>query len=116
MPEEIHGMNILDWGVIALYVIFILGAGFLTGAMVNVLLFLRQWWWQVISISWLRWNLTGFMSTVIMARVLSEWDKQPGKEVPLEPGRINWPVVYGLVGFYFILIGGLAGLVQKLGQ
>ncbi len=41
------------------------------------------------------------------------------KEVPLEPlepSRINWPVVYGLVGFYFILIVGLAGLMQKLGQ
>ncbi len=63
-------MNMLDWGVIALY---------------------------LISISWLWWNLTGFMSTVIMARVLSGWDKQPGKEVPLEPSRINWPVVYSLV-------------------
>ncbi len=56
------------------------------------------------------------MSTVIMARVLSGWDKQPGKELPLEPSRINWPVVYGLVGFYFILIVGLAGLMQKLGH
>ncbi len=56
------------------------------------------------------------LSTVIMARVLSRWDKQPGKELPLEPSRINWPVVYGLVGFYFILIVGLAGLMQKLGH
>jgi len=75
-----------------------------------------QWWWQVISISWLWCNLTGFMSTVIMARVLSGWDAQPGKEVPLETSRINWPVVYGLVVFYFILIVGLTGLMQKLGQ
>ncbi len=90
--------------------------GIITGAMVNVLLFLLQWWWQAISISWLWWNLTGFMSTVIMARVLSGWDKQPGKEVPLEPSRINCLVVYGLAGFYFILIVGLAGLMQNLGQ
>ncbi len=75
-----------------------------------------QWWWQVISISWLWWNLTGFMSTMIMARALSGWDKQPSKEVPLEPSRINWPVVYGWVGFYFILIVGLTGVMQKLGQ
>ena len=28
IPEEVHGMNILDRGVIALFVMFILGPGF----------------------------------------------------------------------------------------
>ncbi len=93
--------------------------GIITGALVNVLLFLLQWWGQVISISWLWWNLTGFMCTVIVARVLSGWDKHPDREVnlePLETSRINWPVVYGVVGFYFVFIVGLSGLMQKLAQ
>ncbi len=48
-----------------------------------------------------------------MARVLSGWDKHPAREVPLEPlktSRINWPVVYGLVGFYFYLNRRSSGL------
>ncbi len=59
------------------------------------------------------------LSTVIMARVLSRWDKQPGKEMPreqLEPSRINWPVVYRVVGFYFVFIVALSSLMQKLAQ
>jgi hypothetical protein len=59
------------------------------------------------------------MCTVIVARVLSGWDKHPDREVnlePLETSRINWPVVYGVVGFYFVFIVGLSGLMQKLAQ
>ncbi len=59
-PEEVHGINILDWGVIALYVIFI---------------------------SWLRWNLTGLMRSMIMARVLSAWDRQ-GNATGAQPHRL----------------------------
>lgn len=93
--------------------------GILSGALVNLCLFFLQWWWQVIAISWLWWNLTGLLSTLVAARVISLVVTQPAKEVALEaedPGAINWPAIYGLLGFYAILLVGVTALMQNLGQ
>ncbi len=75
--------------------------GIMAGAMGNLSLFFLQWWGQVISISWLWWNLTGFLATLVIARVISTGEEKGAKEVSLEPeesSRINWPAVYGVLG------------------
>ncbi len=92
--------------------------GIISGAMTNIGLFFLQWWAQLISISWLWWNLTGFLTTVVIAGLVSAWETQGTKEValePEEPSRINWPAVYGVLGFYVVLIVGVSALMQKLG-
>ncbi|MFQ5916456.1 MAG: sodium transporter, partial [Candidatus Binatia bacterium] len=84
-------------------------AGIIAGVALNVAL------WQLTSISWLWWNLTGFAATVLVAAVLSGWDHRPRQEVrlePSEPSRINWPFVYVLVGAYFVFIVALCRVIQ----
>ncbi|MFQ5904695.1 MAG: sodium transporter, partial [Candidatus Binatia bacterium] len=83
--------------------------GILAGVGLNVGL------WQITSISWLWWNFTGFATTVLVAAALSRWDKSPRKDVRLEPSetaRINWPLVYVLIGVYFLIIVGLSRLIE----
>ena len=92
--------------------------GIMAGAMGNLCLFFLQWWGQVISISWLWWNLTGFLTTLVIARVISAWEGHTRKTVPLEPeeqSQINWPAVYWSLGFYVVLMVGVSALMQKLG-
>jgi SSS family solute:Na+ symporter len=75
--------------------------GILAGVALNLCL------WQFTSISWLWWNATGFAAAVLVAAVLSRWDRQPRKEPhmdPPEPTRINWRLVYVLIVVYFFLI------------
>ncbi|MEE9143152.1 MAG: sodium:solute symporter [Candidatus Binatia bacterium] len=84
--------------------------GILAGVGLNVLL------WQVTPISWLWWNLTGFAATMIVAAMLTGWDKSPRKIVrlePSEPTRINWPFIYLLIGAYFLLIVGFSWFLES---
>lgn len=84
--------------------------GIVAGVGLNIAL------WQLASISWLWWNLTGFATTVFVTAALSGWDKGPRKNVPLatsETTRINWPLVYVLVGLYFFIIVGLSRILES---
>ncbi len=88
--------------------------GILSGALTNLCLFLLQWWWQVISISWLWWNVTGFLSSVLVAGTLAGWEKAVTYQLrlePMEPSRIRWTRVYALVGLYFVLMIGAAAWI-----
>jgi len=84
-------------------------AGILAGVGLNILL------WQATSISWLWWNLTGFAATILVAAALSPVEAGPEGRVPLEPAgpsRIRWPLVYAVVGLYFLFIVGVARLIE----
>ncbi len=71
--------------------------------------------WQLTSISWLWWNLSGFATTVFVAAMLSRWDENERKTVRLKPSEathMNWPMIYVFIGFYFFLIVGLSRLIE----
>ncbi|MFQ5899631.1 MAG: sodium transporter, partial [Candidatus Methylomirabilia bacterium] len=83
--------------------------GVVAGVGLNVAL------WQLTDISWLWWNLTGFLATVVCAIVLAGLDEGEGRTVSLgaqEPSRINWGVVYGLVAAYFLVIVGFSRFLE----
>jgi SSS family solute:Na+ symporter len=89
--------------------------GVIAGVVLNVVLFLLDWWWQFISISWLWWNLTGFVATVLVAALLSGWETHSQKEIrldPSEPSRIRWPLVYVWVGVYFAFIVAISRVIE----
>ena len=84
-------------------------SGIIAGVALNVAL------WQLTPVSWLWWNLTGFAATLLVAVVLSRRDHCPRQEVqlgPYEPSRIKWPLVYVLVGAYFVFIVALCRVIQ----
>ncbi|HXV84505.1 MAG TPA: sodium:solute symporter [Candidatus Binatia bacterium] len=71
--------------------------------------------WQWTSISWLWWNFTGFLTTLVVAALSSPWDTTPRREEwfqPLEPTRLPWPRIYVYVALYFLFIVGLCGLIE----
>lgn len=90
-------------------------AGITVGIVVNILL------WQLTDISWLWWNLTGFLVTILTATTFSVGRLRPGKIISLEPGlkvarpvfKKNWRKSFYLVIFYFFLIIGFAWLIQS---
>lgn len=86
--------------------------GVVTGVALNIML------WIFTPVSWLWWNLTGFVAAVCVAAVLSGRDKARRKTVylrPPEPTRINWPLVYTLVVGYFFVIVGICALLEPAG-
>lgn len=71
--------------------------------------------WLLTPISWLWWNLSGFVIAVLVAAALSLRDNEPRKEPalgPAEPTRVNWRLVYVSVGAYFLFIVGLSRLIE----
>lgn len=71
--------------------------------------------WQWTSISWLWWNFTGFLTTLLVAALFSPWDTSPRREdglPPLEPTQLYWPRIYVYVALYFLFIVGLCGLIE----
>lgn len=82
--------------------------GVLFGVALNVVL----WLWT--PISWLWWNVTGFIMAVLVAFVLDrerEWESRVHFE-PAEPSRINWRRVYVVVGIYFLIIIGCSRWIE----
>jgi Na+/proline symporter len=85
------------------------------GILINIYL------WLFTPISWLWWNLIGFVVVVIIAFILSAQNiAREGAFVTsreLYTGReiagINWPAIYKMVGIYFFLIILLCYLIQK---
>ena len=86
-------------------------AGVAAGLGVNLTL------WQLTSLSWLWWNLTGFATTLLVATLFSPWDSSLSKNVrlnALEPTRIHWPRVYVYILIYFLFIVGLSRLIETM--
>jgi SSS family transporter len=90
--------------------------GIVLGITINLLL------WIFTSISWLWWNVTGFFSTVFFA-YLGSHTIPKDKEFTIRgdfgdsvetPSRINWKLIYSLVGLYFLLIVLLSRLIENL--
>jgi sodium-dependent multivitamin transporter 6 len=75
------------------------------------------------SVSWLWWNLTGFLSVCLFALLLSSFDyyKQSKKISELiylgddEPTKLKWRRYYCLVGLYFILILLVVIFIERIG-
>ena len=85
------------------------------GVWVGVGLNLALWQWT--SLSWLWWNLTGFLSTLAVAALCAPWDKTPHSVdclQPLEPTRLHWPRIYAYVVLYFLFIVGLCGVIETV--
>ncbi len=87
-------------------------AGILAGVVLNLCL------WQFTTISWVWWNMTGFLVAVAVAGLIGLWDQaspKPVQEASLEPSSINWSIVYVLVGAYFLLIVAFARFIERSG-
>ncbi len=66
--------------------------------------------WLTSSVSWLWWNVTGFVAAVAVAAAVSSWDRSERRHPELEPldeGTTNWNLVYACVGIYFVLLVGV---------
>jgi SSS family transporter len=70
--------------------------------------------WLVSSISWLWWNVTGFVAAVVVAVLVSASDHSERRQPelgPLDEGDTNWKLVYGGVVAYFVLLVGVLALL-----
>jgi len=80
--------------------------------------------WQFTEISWLWWNVTGFMMSAILAYTLSFAGGAKSKMIPsstmqekiISPSEKNWVKIYLILGVYFILIIFISYLIQSLGD
>ncbi|MFQ6675389.1 MAG: sodium/solute symporter [Fidelibacterota bacterium] len=90
--------------------------GIMAGITANVLL------WQFSSLSWMWWNLAGFLVAVAVSAGLSYLRESPGATL-LKTGRLysnlgirrHWNDSYSLVVVYFFAIIAVAWLIQWLG-
>jgi hypothetical protein len=73
------------------------------------------------SISWLWWNFTGFFSSVFFSYLGSRIILKE-KEFTLlgnfgdfvkTPSRINWKIIYTLIGFYSLVIVLVSWLIEN---
>ena len=88
--------------------------GIIIGALFNIIL------WQFTEISWMWWNLSGFVTAVIVtfsfALITSATAGFPKIDISTylkdESSKLNWKVIYGLVVVYFFLIIGIAYLIE----
>ena len=91
--------------------------GILAGIGVNIIL------WQATTISWLWWNLTGFLGTVITAFTAAIYFGLGKRDVPHitrrkyveDPSSINWRRIYKYVVLYFFIIIFVCYLIERLG-
>ncbi len=89
--------------------------GLISGIGINIIL------WLFTSISWMWWNVSGFLGTVGVAWLLS----RPGlfhptrliqtdfEQIEAEPSQKKWVLVYGLAVFYFIIIVGVSLWLER---
>ena len=91
-------------------------AGVVTGILINIFL------WLGTEISWLWWNVFGFLSTVVGCFLVSFWGYRKTKVfVALQrdtisfkrPIRDRWAGVYLMVGIYFFVIVVLCYTIQE---
>ncbi len=73
--------------------------------------------WQLTSISWLWWNLTGFFASVlialVIAKVFDHEDVDPISEVRSIVSDKKWTKIYWLIFGYFIFIIMVCYFIQK---
>ncbi len=72
-------------------------------------------WLAAPSLSWLWWNVTGMVASLLTALVVSRLfpaSSPPVRLDPEEPARFNWPLRYAIVAIYFFGIIGLCGWLQ----
>lgn len=84
-------------------------AGIVAGIIVNLFL------WLLTPISWLWWNLTGLLATVLTSSIASRYETAHARQILLgadEPGRLNWKFIYVIVGIYFVVIIGIAHVIE----
>lgn len=91
--------------------------GIFGGIIVNIFL------WKFTSISWLWWNLTGFLGTIITAFIVALYFGLHKRDVPHttlrkyveDPSTINWRRIYKYVVFYFFFIVLVSYLIERMG-
>lgn len=91
--------------------------GILAGIVVNIFL------WKFTSLSWLWWNLTGFLGTVMTAYTTAIYFGLHKRDVPHttirkyveDPSKINWRGIYKYVVLYFFVIIFVCYLIERLG-
>jgi Na+/proline symporter len=88
--------------------------GIILGALTNIVL------WQFTDISWMWWNLSGFVTAVIVTfsftLITSATAGFPKIDISTyledESSKLNWKLIYGLVVVYFFLIIGIAYFIE----
>jgi Na+/proline symporter len=76
-------------------------AGVALGIVSNILV------WQFTTISWLWWNVTGFLGTVIgalLVTAMTQLERRPAAEPLAEPARGKWWAVSAGVAAYFVFV------------
>lgn len=76
--------------------------------------------WQFTAISWMWWNLSGFIMTVFITILFSLITNTVAgfpkidfaTYIKNDTAQLNWKVIYGLVVLYFFLIIGMAYLIE----
>lgn len=92
--------------------------GIISGVLLNLFI------WQFSAISWMWWNLTGFLASVLVALVYSLFSVKVTESFKFdytavineESSNINWPLIYKFVVLYFFLILALVYLIERLGS
>ncbi|MEJ2052979.1 MAG: hypothetical protein P8X42_03580, partial [Calditrichaceae bacterium] len=88
--------------------------GILTGVIANILL------WQLTDISWMWWNLSGFIIAVVVA-LLFAITKTAAEGLPEidissyikdDKSRLNWTLIYAIVFLYFFAILAITHLME----
>jgi len=94
------------------------GAAIKTGIIIGVLSNIALW--QFTDISWMWWNMSGFVMTVLVAVIITfvETAATGLSEINIstyfrdDTAKLNCNVIYGLVVVYFFLILGIAYLIE----
>lgn len=94
-----------------------LKVGIFAGIGVNIILL------KATAISWLWWNLTGFLGTVLAAFLTATYFGLHQRDVPHttiakyvdDPSRLNWRRIYKYVVVYFFVIILVCFLIERLG-
>ena len=89
--------------------------GLLSGIAANLIL------WLFTSVSWMWWNVSGFITTAGVAYLLSRLGlslKQPLvqsdlDQIEAEPSQKKWILVYGLTVLYFFVIVGVSWWLEQ---
>ncbi len=101
--------------LLGIFTVGLNGKAVRTGMTAGILF--NAWLWLFTSVSWMWWNVSGFLMTLLTALLAAyagrkttiRWDFRPQKETT----RIRWPLVYALVGFYFFLIVLIAFWIEQ---
>ncbi|MEJ2543435.1 MAG: hypothetical protein P8Y99_05160, partial [Calditrichaceae bacterium] len=88
--------------------------GIIIGALSNIFL------WKFTDISWMWWNLSGFVMTLIVTILITLISNTalgfPKIDIAIyikdDTARLNWKVIYVLIVMYFFLIIAIAHLIE----